>query len=59
MKPITRLLQIVFFILGAASLITSAFGVGKDYGETLYNTGIALLLLDVVFIQLWPSAKRK
>ncbi len=53
-----RLSQIVIFILGAVSLIASAFGIGKDYGETFYNAGIALLLLDVVYIQLWPSVKQ-
>ena len=53
-----RQLQITIFMLGVASLIASAFGIGKDYGETLYKTGIAMLLLDVVCIQLWPSAKR-
>ncbi|HUU17882.1 MAG TPA: hypothetical protein VMW72_12080 [Sedimentisphaerales bacterium] len=53
-----RQLQITIFMLGAASLIASVFGIGKDFGETLYKTGIAMLLLDVVCIQLWPSAKR-
>lgn len=52
-------IQIVIFIAGAASLIASAFGLGKDYGETLYNAGIAILLIDIVFIQLWPSEKRQ
>ena len=52
-----RQAQIILFILGAASLIASAFGLGKDYGETLYNAGIAMLLIDIVFIQVWPSAK--
>ena len=50
-----RQAQIVVFALGAVSLIVSAFGIGRDYGETFYNTGIALLVLDVVAIQLWPS----
>jgi hypothetical protein len=54
-----RQAQIVLFIIGAASLIASAFGLGKDYGETLYNAGIAILLIDIVFIQLWTSAKRQ
>ena len=54
-----RLAQIILFILGAALLIASAFGLGKDYGETLYNAGVAMLLIDIVFIQLWPSAKRQ
>ena len=53
-----RQFQIVMFILGAAALIASAFGIGKDFGETLYKTGIAFLLLDVVCLLFWPSAKR-
>jgi hypothetical protein len=53
-----RQLQMTIFILGAASLIASAFGIGPHFGEALYKTGIAMLLLDVVCIQLWPSAKR-
>lgn len=52
-----RQFQIIMLILGAASLIASAFGIGKDFGKILYKTGIAFLLLDVVCIQLWPSAK--
>jgi len=54
-----RQAQIVLFIIGAVSLIASAFGLGKDYGETLYNAGIAILVIDIVFIQLWTSAKRQ
>jgi len=54
-----RQTQIILFIVGATSLIASAFGLGKDYGETFYNAGIAILLIDIVFIQLWPSAKHQ
>ena len=53
-----RWFQIALFTLGTASMIGAAFGIGKDIGETLFNAGIALLLIDVVCIQLWPSAKR-
>jgi hypothetical protein len=53
-----RPFQIIVFGLGVASLLASAFGIGKDFGETLFKTGIALLLIDVVCLQLWPSAKR-
>ena len=52
-----RKFQIAMLILGTACLIASAFGIGKDFGETLYKTGIAFLLIDVVCIQLWPTAK--
>ena len=53
-----RQFQITIFILGAVSLIASAFGIGRDSGETLYKTGIATLLVDVVCVLLWPPAKR-
>ena len=53
-----RWFQIAMFVLGTASMIGAAFGIGKDFGETLFNAGIAFLLIDVVCIQLWPLAKR-
>lgn len=53
-----RPFQIVVFGLGAATLLASACFIGKDTGETLWKTGIATLLFDVVCLQLWPSAKR-
>ena len=51
-----RQLQVIMFLIGAVSLIASAFGLGPDFGETLFKAGIAILLVDVVCIQLWPSA---
>lgn len=53
-----RLAQIILFILGTAALLASAFGAGPHYGEFMYKTGIALLLVDVVCIQLWPKDRR-
>jgi hypothetical protein len=53
-----RQVQIVILVVGVLSLIASAFGLGKDFGETLYKTGIALLLIDLVCMQLWPLGKR-
>ena len=53
-----RWFQIAMFALGTVSMIGSAFGIGKDFGETLFNAGIAFLLIDLVCIQLWPSARR-
>ena len=53
-----RQAQIALFVLGATSLTASAFGLGSDYGEMFLKTGIALLLIDVVCIQLWPAPKR-
>ena len=58
-----RQFQITIFILGTAALIASAvleaaFFDTKGMGETLYKAGFATLLVDVVCILLWPSAKR-
>lgn len=53
-----RQAQIALFVLGAASLIASALGVGDDHGAMFLKIGIALLLLDVVCIQLWPAPRR-
>jgi len=52
-----RWFQIALFALGTASMIGSALGIGKDIRETLFNTGIAFLLIDVMCILLWPSAE--
>ena len=53
-----RWFQITLFILATASLIGSAFELGPGSGDYLLNAGIATLLIDVVCIQLWPSAKQ-
>lgn len=50
--------QIALFVLGTAAMIGSAFGIGRDFGETLWKTGIAVLLIDLVCLQLWPSTRR-
>jgi hypothetical protein len=55
---IMRQFQISTFTLGVASLIAATFFIGKDMGDTLWKAAIAILLVDVVCIQLWPSAKR-
>ena len=53
-----RRVQIVLFALGMASLIGALFFIGENTGEDLWKAGIALMLVDVVCIQLWPSTRR-
>jgi hypothetical protein len=53
-----RIFQIIIFVLGALALASAAFFIGKQTGEDLWKTGIAILLFDVVCLLLWPSAKR-
>ena len=53
-----RQFQITLFAVGTAAFIASAFELGPHSGDYLLNAGFATLLIDVVCILLWPSAKR-
>jgi hypothetical protein len=53
-----RQLQITIFLLGILAFIGSAFELGPGSGNYLLNTGYATMLIDLVFVQLWPSAKK-
>lgn len=48
----------IVFCLAAVLLIAAVFFIGKQTGEDLWKAGVAILLLDLVCIQLWPSTKR-
>jgi hypothetical protein len=50
--------QIVVFVLGTVALLAAAGFIGKDLGDTLWRTGMATPLFDVVCLQLWPCPKR-
>jgi membrane protein implicated in regulation of membrane protease activity len=54
-----RCLQIVLFFLGLALLLAAAFFVGAVAGDALWRAGVALLLVDVVCILLWPRSASK
>jgi len=50
-----RILQFVLFGIGALAFLSAAFFIGTDDGNSLWKIGIAMLLLDVVCILLWPA----
>lgn len=52
-----RTAQIGIFILGLVSFLAASFFTGEDTGETLWKTGMAAMLVDIVFMKLWPSMK--
>jgi len=54
-----RYLQVLVFIVGLAAFIAAIFFVGTGTGDTLWRTGVATLLLDVVCIMLWPAPALK
>jgi predicted small secreted protein len=53
-----RKFQIAVFVIATLALVAAACCIGKGIGTEFRNAGIAVLLFDVVCIQLWPSAKR-
>ena len=50
-----RNLQIVLFVIAILSFIISLIYVGSVTGDILWRAGIAILLVDVVFIMLWSD----
>ena len=50
-----RKFQIVLFVLGFAAFISSIFFIGTQDGDTAWRFGVAVLLLDLVCIKLWPT----
>jgi len=52
-----RQTQIGVFVLGLISLLAAAVFVGQQTGDTLWRAGIAAMLIDIVFMNLWPSSK--
>ncbi|HTY87540.1 MAG TPA: hypothetical protein VMB80_08755 [Candidatus Acidoferrum sp.] len=39
------------------ALLAAAGFIGKPMGDTLWRTGLATLLFDLVCLQLWPCSK--
>jgi len=48
-------LQAGLFILGVVAFLAAAVAAGTDLGEDLWRTGIAVLLVDLVAMKLWPA----
>ena len=54
-----RYLQILVFVVGLAAFMAAIFFIGTGTGDTLWRAGVAVLLLDVVCIMLWPAPALK
>jgi hypothetical protein len=50
-----RKLQIALLILGVIAFAIAAANAGAPDGDTYWRVGVALLLLDIVLHQLWPT----
>jgi hypothetical protein len=53
-----RQVQVGMLVLAWAALLAALFFIGEDLGLTLWRTGIALLLSDIVFMMLWPTSPK-
>jgi hypothetical protein len=50
--------QVGLFVFALLCLVAAVSFIGHDTGDTLWRAGLAVLLIDLVAIQLWPSPKR-
>ena len=50
-----RKVQEGIFVLAVAVLTATLFFLGTDTGLDLWRGGIAILVLDIVAIMLWPA----
>ena len=53
-----RYFQIILFLVAALSFIVALFFIGSDTGLDLWRSGIAILLIDVVCLLLWPAKSK-
>jgi hypothetical protein len=54
-----RALQVVTFCIGVLSFLAAIFFIGADMGNTLWRAGVALLLIDLVCVKLWPTSTQE
>jgi hypothetical protein len=50
-----RSTQIILFFIAIIVFIISLFFIGDITGDIMWRAGMAILLLDVVFIMLWQN----
>lgn len=50
-----RILQIVLFVVAVLAFIIAVIFAGSGTGDIFWRAGMALLLLDIVCIMLWPD----
>ncbi|NLI48597.1 MAG: hypothetical protein GX414_15960 [Acidobacteria bacterium] len=53
-----RRIQIALFILGILVLLGSLSFIGGGVGDTLWRAGVAIFLMDIACIMLWPGPPR-
>lgn len=51
-----RVLQIGVFVVGLVTFFVALAVAGDEMGDILWRVGVALMLIDLVIIKLWPGA---
>lgn len=49
-----RAFQIILFVLGVVALLAALPFIGSVSGDALWRAGIAVFLMDIVCVMLWP-----
>ena len=52
-----RQMGIGVFALGLISFVSAGFFTGEETGDILWRIGVAAMLVDLVALKLWSSAK--
>ncbi len=50
-----RVMQVGLFVLAVLAFLGALLAVGSELGDILWRVGVAVLLLDLVAMKLWPS----
>ncbi len=50
-----RIVQVGLFILAVLAFVGALFAAGSELGDILWRGGVAVLLLDLVAMKLWPT----
>jgi hypothetical protein len=49
-----RTLQLTLFAIGVLSFLAAALFTGEGTGDTLWRAGVAVILIDLMCMKLWP-----
>lgn len=54
-----RALQVTLFALGTLAFLVALAVAGSELGDILWRVGIAVMLIDLVMMKLWPAASAR
>jgi hypothetical protein len=48
-------LQVALFVLAVLAFVGAVFFIGDDTGDVLWRAGIAVSLIDIACVKVWPA----